>query len=115
MELIEIIKQSIFLIILLGIGIFSLSFSIYKIRMRNKFETMLQPVLSSKIKPAILPELQVATIDNNQRDSRKRTSERFIVINELSAENAGMIRKQNTRLYQLKSIRNTGMYTLKFE
>ncbi|HSL90417.1 MAG TPA: hypothetical protein VK870_14020 [Ignavibacteriaceae bacterium] len=117
MELIEIIKQTIFLIILLGFGIFSLSYSIYKIRTRNKFEQTYQPSIATQQR---LAELVVKTDKNIQKsksDSHKITSERFIVINQLSSndERADSVKKKTKNGYQLNSIRNTGMYTLTFD
>jgi len=117
MELIEIIKQTIFLIVLLGFGIFSLSYSIYKIRTRNKFEQIYQPSNAPQQK---LAELVVKTdniIQKSESDSHKITSERFIVVNQLSSNGvqADSVKKKTANGYHLNSIRNTGMYTLTFD
>lgn len=117
MELLEIIKHTIFLIILVGIGIFSLSYSIYKIRTRNKLEVFFHPVNDSK-KVLLLNNTSQIPVNNiYQNDPRRRTAERFIVVNDLNRnENSRYpVKKQTRNYYQLQSISNTAMYTLKFE
>jgi hypothetical protein len=117
MELIEIIKQTIFLIVLLGFGIFSLSYSIYKIRTRNKFEQSFQPDITPEQKPAELVVKTDRNIQISKSDSHKITSERFVVVNQLSSngEQADSVKKKTKSGYHLNSIRNTGMYTLTFD
>lgn len=117
MELLDIIKQTIFLIILVGFGIFSLSYSIYRIRTRNKltneYQTVQKPI-KSVAKPAIVPE---QIIDIYEHNLHRKTSERFIVLNDISHPET--IRetksKKNPNGYQLHSINNTGMYKLNFD
>lgn len=117
MELIEIIKHTIFLIILIGIGIFTLSFSIYKIRTRNKFDEIFHSV--NAVKTIALPNniSQISANKIDQNDARRRTSERFVVLNDLNENLTSRfpVKKQNRNYYQLRSISNTAMYTLKFE
>lgn len=117
MELIEIIKQTIFLIILFGFGIFSLSYSIYKIRTRKKPETVLTPVHAVKRKPSNNVPLQRQVDIIYQGSIHRKTAERFIVLNDMSSSNnqKDKLRNKTTNTYQLNSIRNTGMFTLKFE
>lgn len=117
MELLDIIKQTIFLIILVGFGIFSLSYSIYRIRTRNKIATELQPVqkpIKTVSKPAIVSE---QIIDIYEHNLHRKTTERYIVLNDIS--HSETIRetktKKNPNGYQLHSINNTGMYKLKFD
>lgn len=117
MELIEIIKHTIFLIILVGIGIFTLSFSIYKIRTRNKFDAIFHSANTSETiaLPNIISHISANDIDQNT--ARRRTSERFIVLNNPNVnENSRFpVKKQNSNYYQLRSISNTAMYILKFD
>ncbi|MFO7525933.1 MAG: hypothetical protein R6W68_10790 [Ignavibacteriaceae bacterium] len=117
MELIEIIKHTIFLIVLVGIGIFTLSFSIYKIRTRNKLEVILDTVSAAKVIPLSNNASQISVKNIYQNDPRKRTSEKFIVVNDLNMnENSRYsVKKHNRNYYRLQSINNTAMYTLKFE
>lgn len=117
MELIEIIKQTVFLIVLIGFGVFSLSYSIYKIRTRNKIEPVILPHQIEKRKPVNSIELQKHVESIYQNSMNRTTSERFIVLNDVSSNKSVKEHslKKSTNNYQLKSIRNTGMYTLKFE
>jgi hypothetical protein len=117
MELIEIIKQTIFLIILFGFGIFSLSYSIYKIKTRKKSEAVLAPVPAVKRKPLNNLPVQKQVDIIYQGSIHRKTAERFIVLNDLSTSNTqkDTLRNKTTNTYQLNSIRNTGMFTLKFE
>ncbi len=116
MELFEIIKQTIFLIILLVFGIFSLSYSIYKIRTRNKIEPAPKPI--NRANPAKVQKIEIpkSILTNIENDKRKKTSERFIVVNDLSSESSSKCspKKTNENLYTLQSIGNTDMYKLKF-
>lgn len=117
MELIEIIKQTIFLILLLGFGIFSLSYSIYKIRVMNKTSSEKQPAEApvSSFQNTFLEE---KVIINQKKDEPKRkTSERFIVINNapINEKSSNNQSSNNINTYKLQSIRNTGMYKLKFK
>lgn len=117
MELIEIIKQTVFLIVLVGFGIFSISYSIYKIRTRDKFKPELMPQQVEKRKPLSPVELPKQVESIYQSSINRKTSERFIVLNDVSSNlsTTEPAIKKSTNTYQLKSIRNTGMYTLKFE
>lgn len=113
MELIEIIKNTIFLITLFGIGIFTLSYSIYKLRNRHKYEPVTEAV-----KPAVpfIPE-KTRPQQISQKDKIKySTAERFIIINEISEPANDRIAhvKGDKALYRLQSIRKTGMHTLIF-
>lgn len=117
MELIEIIKQTIFLMILFGFGIFSLSYSIYKIKTRKKSEVVPEPTPVLKSKPANQAPLQKQVDIIYQSSIHRKTAERFIVLNDLSSSNThtSSLKPKTTNTYQLSSIRNTGMFTLKFE
>lgn len=117
MELIEIIKQTVFLIVLIGFGVFSLSYSIYKIRTRNKVDNIPQTSQVERIKPLNQVDLPKQVESIYQSNVNKKTSERFIVLNDVSSnyEAKEPPSKKSTNNYQLKSIRNTGMHTLKFE
>lgn len=117
MELLEIIKQTIFLLILFGFGIFSLSYSISKIRTRSKIEPVLKPIPVVKKVVSNLTETPKSVVPVNNNQIVRKTSERFIVLNDLSLKDSRKSQspKKGAGFYQLQSIRNTGMYTLTFE
>lgn len=116
MELFEIIKQTIFLIILLGFGVFSLSYSISKIRSGSKPEIL--PSVPRKSNPTKFQKIEIpkSILRADQTDIRRKTSERFTVVNDLTSEKKSscQARKNNDRNYTLHAISNTEMYTLKF-
>ncbi|MCJ7553903.1 MAG: hypothetical protein MUO34_08470 [Ignavibacteriaceae bacterium] len=116
MELIEIIKHTIFLIILLVFGIFSLSYSIYKIRTRNKVEQAPQTITRTKPVKVQKIEIPKSILLNHENDRKRKTSERFTVINDLQSDSNSKCseKKINKSLYTLQSIGKTDMYTLKF-
>lgn len=116
MELFEIIKQTIFLIILVGFGVFSLSYSISKIRSMNKLELPIPE--AKKTNPGKFQKIEIpkSILMTDQNDIRRKTSERFTVVNELVSEKKSgcSAKNNNNRYYTLQTIRNTEMYTLKF-
>jgi hypothetical protein len=117
MELIEIIKQTIFLIILLGFGIFSLSYSIYRIRTKSRSDKLIhsEPVFEKE--QNITLNDQKFAYKNSNNDLRRKTAERYIVLNDLSSADKRKYPavEKSRNGYHLQSIRNTGMYTLTFE
>ncbi len=117
MELLDIIKQTLFLILLIGFGVLSLSYSIYRIKARNKSKPDLQiasPPKKIVIKPLKLPD---NVLDIYEHSLNRKTSERFIVINNITPSDTTGESKdnKNTNGYKLHSINNTGMYKLKFD
>lgn len=112
MELIEIIKNTIFLLSLFGLGILTLSYSISKLRNRHKLESI-APIVKMPIPHSQPKKVEPARMIQNDQ-IRRSTSERFVVINELPAINNQKLSqiKRSRSIYHLQSIHNTGMHTL---
>lgn len=116
MELIEIIKHTVFLLTLLGFGIFSLSYSIYKIRTRNKIKPVVQ-TFSAQNNFTKIHDNPTPFNNRIKIPASKTTAERFLIINNLNdyeqQKHPAAINKDKG--YRMQLIKNTGMYTLKFK